>query len=281
MGQLAFLSAQQGNFQGSLSGDGGLWKVGEGTLTVGLPNTFLGGTTVWGGVLQDAALGALGQVPIVVINNGRFQVLADIHIGEGTVTAQDGAVYEKDYSSGEELSNVGTFQNDNNISMEIGAGTSSGNSELEATWLGDVLSLDGLDGTSFLLVMNTTIPDWLDAEDVYIGWLDDNPISPTYNMWINAVDGNHGEAGGLAGFWDMDYLTFLSEHEGWDPDLMLGAYGTNKNTGQVWAVIDHNSEFQIVPEPSVWALLTAGLAWLLFLRKRRTGSFRGSSKANV
>ncbi len=261
LGQLAYLSAQQGNFMGHLTGAGGLAKVGDGVLTIGLENTYLGQTHIWGGVLQVAALGALGDVPIVVINNGRFQVLADIHIGQGSVTGSDGAVYEKQYSVGEELSNVGSFDN-GNTTMQIGAGTSTGNA-LEASWMNNVLSLDGLDGTSFLLVMESSnIPRWLEASDVYIGWFD-----PQNNEWKMAIDGNHSAPGELAGFWAMDYQTFLTQNGGWNATLMMGAYGTDLATGQVWAVVDHNSDFTVVPEPSTWAAV--GIGALLLVARRR------------
>jgi|GEM_PF-3128765 len=255
MAELAELRVRQGYFQGELKGPGDLVKTDDGTLSIVKENTFMTGSTyVEGGLLQIAAVGALGEVPIVLLNNGRFQVLQNAHIGEGEVQAGDGAVYEKNYGNEEELSNLGTFTNeDASSSMTIGAGTSDGETDAEAWWTGNVLSLDGLNGTSFLLVMYTDIPANVDPRDFYIGW--DNE-----GVWTLATEGNIAPDGSLAAFHAMSYQSFLDNNGGWNPVSMLGAYGTDVATGQVWAVVDHNSSFQImsVPEPSSWLLLTLG-----------------------
>jgi hypothetical protein len=56
-------------------------------------------------------------------------------------------------------------------------------------------------------------------------------------------------------------------------DFQLGSYGIDTVNHEVWAVVDHNSEFavaQAVPEPSSWTALLGGLGLLLgFQRGKR------------
>ena len=267
MNELAQLRVKEGYFEGEIKGPGDLVKTDDGTLSIVHENTFMTGDTyVEGGLLQIAAVGALGEVPIVLLNNGRFQVLQNTHIGEGTVIAQEGTVYEKNYDEGENLSNLGDFSNGTgSASMTIGAGTSTGATDVEAWWSGDVLSLTGLNGTSFLLVMYAEIPPGINPQDFYIGW--DNE-----GVWTLATNGNIAPEGSLAAFYAMSYQSFLEDKGGWNPVTMLGAYGTDIATGQVWAVVDHNSSFQVispVPEPSTWMMLAAGAAALGYGRWRR------------
>lgn len=238
IGQLAKLFAEQGNFLGTLSGAGELVKTGDGNLTIGLQSSFQGKVGIWGGVLTIAALGDLGTVPIIVLNNGSFRVLANLPASE--VQADDGATYEKVFAPGEPLENFGCFVNGENTCAML-AGTAP-DTAVEAEWMNDVLSLDGLDGTSFLLVMEAVIPGnlGLTASDIYIGWRD-----PADETWKRAGIGNHAADGSLAGFHEGTYENFLAAHSGWNPVTMLGAYGTDLATGQVWAVVDHNSEFSI------------------------------------
>ena len=80
---------------------------------------------------------------------------------------------------------------------------------------------------------------------------------------MNAVAGNHGANNNQRFLGDLSYEEFLSG--GWDPETMLGAYGVNMANGDVWAVIDHNSEFGVVPEPTTTVLLAAGVL-LLFAK---------------
>ena len=45
---------------------------------------------------------------------------------------------------------------------------------------------------------------------------------------------------------------------GSDGDMTLGDWGVNTANDTVWAVVNHNSDFAVVPEPSTLALLAAG-----------------------
>ncbi len=47
----------------------------------------------------------------------------------------------------------------------------------------------------------------------------------------------------------------------------LGSWGVDTATHTVWAVVDHNSEFAVVPEPASMSLLLLG--GLLGLKRRR------------
>jgi len=60
----------------------------------------------------------------------------------------------------------------------------------------------------------------------------------------------------------------------WIGDMTLGDYGVDVQSHAVWAVLDHNSQFAVVPEPSTLALLGAfgliGWAWRFPARARLT-----------
>jgi hypothetical protein len=55
----------------------------------------------------------------------------------------------------------------------------------------------------------------------------------------------------------------------WDGDMTLGDYGVDVDTHTVWAVVNHNSQFAVVPEPSALVLLAAGAVGLVALSVRR------------
>ncbi len=101
----------------------------------------------------------------------------------------------------------------------------------------------------------------------YLAWLNTEA-----HQWVNAVQGNTGNnataaqqgyAGSFAAFQSI-YGTQLASY--------LGAYGVDTTTGSVWAVVNHNSDFSIVPEPSTWAMLLAGGVALATALRRRQGN---------
>lgn len=66
----------------------------------------------------------------------------------------------------------------------------------------------------------------------------------------NAIDGNLGTNVGLAnvqGSWEAA-----------GSPMDLGAWGVDTTTHTVWAVIDHNSQFSVIPEPTTMGLLILG-----------------------
>jgi hypothetical protein len=151
------------------------------------------------------------------------------------------------------------------------------------------ISLHGLNGTKFLMVLDMEgyIPEDATVADYYLGWWDATANSGT-GGWVNAVLGNTGTAGALAlanptGY-TIGYQQFLTNNGGWNGTTMLGAYGLDLANQQVWAVIDHNSDFGVtnngilvVPEPSAYLLAGLGIAGGLWrMRRRRHASANAS-----
>ncbi|MFA7234648.1 MAG: autotransporter-associated beta strand repeat-containing protein, partial [Terrimicrobiaceae bacterium] len=268
----ADLGVGSGSFSGNISSSGQLDKTSSGTLILSGSSNTLGSALVSEGTLEVAASGATGGAPVRVVNNGHFKVNGGVNAGGNVTLGSDTATYEKQLNAGEDLANTNPIISDlggNNTTVEIGGGTVGDNANLTAqvsagdsSILSDKITLNGLDGTTFLLVMYTA-PELLTAGS-YLGWFD-----PSDSTWKLATDGNYGTAGSLAGSHEMTYQTFLADNDGWNATTMLGAYGVDTANGSVWAVIDHNSEFGAVPEPSTWALLTLGGSSIALLARRK------------
>ena len=279
------LVAQQGNFTGTITGSGGLSKASTGTLVLNNANSYSGGTVVGGGTLEVAAAGATGSAnSIRLVNDGRLRANSNVVISGNIVAENVAATYEKVFGISENLSNFGSFQSNLgglNTTATIASG-SAGNGTTVTTRFtsgatggfgflaSDRLTINGLDGTTFALVIdgNYDIPINANPTQIFLAWFD-----PSDSTFKNSVLGNHGAAGSLAGAHSMSYANFLSTNGGWNPGTMLGAYGVDVANNKVWAVIDHNSEFAAVPEPSTYAHLALG-ALAIFSAMRRRARLR-------
>ena len=112
-----------------------------------------------------------------------------------------------------------------------------------------------------------------EAGDIVMDYLDlgsSGVAGSTGSQWELAVAGNFGST---------------NEHfvgvGAWDGDMTLGDYGVDVDTHTVWAVVNHNSEFAVVPEPSALVLLAAGAVGLVALRLRRQRKGRLASPLGV
>jgi fibronectin-binding autotransporter adhesin len=89
--------------------------------------------------------------------------------------------------------------------------------------------------------------------NIVIAWKDGS-------NWVNAVNGNSTPGG-----------TYFANQAYNAASRSLGDYGIDPTNNVVWAVLNHNSEFAVIPEPST--LVLGGLALLGFagagLRRRR------------
>ena len=253
----------------SLSGPGYLQQSGPGNVVLSGTNTYTGGTIISSGTLEVTNNFALGTGSVTV-SGGVFLIDAGVDIGNAiTLTgAGSAATVAHDVLAGDH------FANTINVSSSIGgrdtdamilSGTASHDGRLVAAFqatslalnddrrISDVFTLSGvpllLDGSAkdtFTLELFVNTP--LDAS-AFIAWLDGT------GTWVNAVIGNTGGTPTfVAGAWDASYG--------------LGTYGVDLDNNVVWAVLNHNSDFAVVPEPGTFALAALGLSSLMACCRR-------------
>jgi hypothetical protein len=100
--------------------------------------------------------------------------------------------------------------------------------------------------------------------DALLGWL-------SGNQWVNARDGNTGNNPLYASQFDGTFAEFQALR-GTILANYIGAWGVDVNGGvtSVWAVLNHNSDFAVIPEPSAALLLALGGVMLAGRRRRRS-----------
>jgi len=105
-------------------------------------------------------------------------------------------------------------------------------------------------------------------------------------LWDRAVDGNTGNVitsmtdphYGFIGSWDTFATTAGGGNFGTVTPTntqltsQMGAWGVDTTNHVVWAILDHNSQFAVVPEPSTILLAGLGLMGLVGLRRRMKAS---------
>ena len=97
---------------------------------------------------------------------------------------------------------------------------------------------------------------WAADQRICLAWL-----NPNTDTWQNAVLGNFGS--------NNDHFVGVGA---WNGDMTLGDWGVNTSNDTVWAVLNHNSDYAVVPEPSTLALLGAGaIGFFGWAWRRRKG----------
>jgi hypothetical protein len=91
------------------------------------------------------------------------------------------------------------------------------------------------------------------------------------DAWINAVFGNTGNTAFASSKYLGSYSQFLIDNSLGSASLstFLGAYGVDTTNNTVWAVLNHNSEFTVVPEPSTYAMLLGGIFMMAVVVRRK------------
>jgi autotransporter-associated beta strand protein len=257
---------------GQLSGPGGLNKIGSGTVRLSAQNIYNGPTTVNAGLLY---------VTGTLANNGSDKVL--IHADATGATKLTRHVLGAGLPSYAGLGSTiagGAL----NTKADIKAGAASGAADVSMGWrtrnhvsggnslISEVLSLDGIrvngSGTDTFLLQMSYDPaiyglpeaEAIAKQSLYL-------VTLNGSEWIRAVDGNFSGTAAWQG--DMPVSAVASGNLATE----LGWYGVDTSTHVAWAVLNHNSYFAIVPEPSGFVLLGMGavglLAWFWRRGKRR------------
>ena len=149
----------------------------------------------------------------------------------------------------------------------------------------DVLDLQGVTG-AYVLQMEYDesalifdYPWWteeyVDAHNtLYLGTLETNGtgLLADYDEWVNAVALNvvvDAQTGTKAVAWYKGtFAEFLAEYTDFTLNEYMGSFGCDTDTNTVWAVLNHNSEFAVVPEPGTMGLLGLGLLLIVVRRPK-------------
>jgi len=127
-----------------------------------------------------------------------------------------------------------------------------------------ILTLSGMDTDKFVLQMSYDpgmFPNGQAEENTAAaaGWIEPVTMDPSSGNWVPAWATNHGANTGTFHLGAFNAAT----------DTNLGDWGTDPANHVAWAVLDHNSQFGVVPEPGTISVL--GLSALgLCARRRRT-----------
>lgn len=265
-------------------------KNGAGTLVLSAANNFSGVTTINAGTL--AVTGSLA-------NNGPPNILLaapdDTLAGNATITRRVAAAASYTLGSVTGLGSTAVSIDPVtaaplNSTAAILAGTASSQADVSMQWrtrsiaestgvnaiLSDVVNLSGVAPVGaytdvFLLEMSYT-DSALAAlgmnEAAYaatgilrLGWHNGS-------IWTSAIEGN-SPASVAAYEGDQSAAAFLSSLGASPLASKLGSYGIDTANNKVWAVLNHNSEFAVIPEPSTLVFVALGGIGLIAHRLRR------------
>ncbi len=163
------------------------------------------------------------------------------------------------------------------------------------TFISNVLNLSGMSSASgepvqtdpFVLEMEYNPARFSNevaaakAKQIYLAWLNPNVGG---GVWQNAVTGDFSGTGigNLLNSGMLDFQGSFTSLQGQNNisssnlASYVGAWGVDTTNHEVWAIIDHNSSFAAVPEPSQLILFGLGAFGISAIALARRGLFHGS-----
>ncbi len=262
-----------------IGGSGALTKNGTGLMVLSGTNTYTGNTTINAGTLAAHSSTAFGTGAVHVQGNGIVSIASDNTLAGTSSTLGLGGTWQRHVDLGNSYSTgtTGTISSDlpSGIAttIHIAAATQATNDDtltIQFTTTPDAPPVNdnirksdvahlSMEEDSPIFVLELGLTSSLNSQDS-LGWLNSE------NVWVHAIDGN-SEMGanailGFMGSFTNSGASASSEY--------LGSWGIDLSNNQVWAILDHTSEFAIVsiPEPSSFLLGALSLGLLYFRRKK-------------
>ena len=267
---------------GSIGGVPGIIKHGPGTLLLSAVNTYSGNTTVLGGMIDvTGSLANNGSQNVFVQTVPDFSISIRRAVGIGNSYAGLGSTALGGLNTTADiLAGSNTGGNDGAVKMAWRLRNANESYPTQTSppcplgscgLVSDVIDLSGMVNSGgvqgqadpFVLRMSydpsLLVPGGAAAEvslasggSVYLAWLNPDGGGTGIALWENAVSGNYGGPEWFAGI--GDWSDYGSPGLGDD----LGRWGVNPATHTVWAVLNHDSQFAVVPEPATLSLLALG-----------------------
>lgn len=261
------------------SGATSLVKDGSGTWRLsGASSTFTGAATVSAGTLIVADNNALGGSSGVVNVSGSsaatLQFTSGVSTGRDIVFSNTNAASRvQPVVASSALFRTGTT---GSLSSDLGSvdttaaflgGSSTAGTTLNMGFqslsaasndnlrISDVFHLTGT-GTD-IFVLQLQVDPLLLTSNSFLGWNDSG-------LWVNAINENSAVGSSAVQGWNGSFVSSGASAT----TAFLGSWGVDTTVGTVWAVLDHNSHFAIIPEPNTSVLLIGAIGIALCLRRR-------------
>jgi len=289
---------------GTAAIDGGLTVLDStntsGTLTLTAANTYTGPTTVKSGTLKitgslanngpDKVFVAAGAdfssaaiVRNVATGGGSYAGLGSTSIGSAPGLVGTSAVVLAGLNSGAFTGGA--------ASVSMAWRTRSAQEAAAPPLVSDVVNLTGMtsgadpsqtDPFALQMTYSPSLLGDLVANEVakgnlYLGWLNPNGGSP---QWQNAIAGDTGNNATPSEQNFQGTFASFQTANGTNLSSYVGAWGVDTGSNNVWAVVNHNSQFAVVPEPSSLVLAGLGGFGILLIRRRRSVQARNQQRAN-
>jgi autotransporter-associated beta strand protein len=266
-----------------IGGTGNVTKNGAGTTTLTANNSYTGNTTVNDGQL-------------IVTGSLASNLLSKNFIAAPDDSLTDNPILTRRILNTGNYSNYGSSSNGGlNSTAELLAGvvvgTGPDNADVSMSWrtrtsgettgsgtprlISNILDLDGVAIVSGsgptalrdLFVLQMSYDDSAapaGPTDIYLATL-------SGGSWVNATATNTGNnASGAQLGYVGDFASFQTAY-GTNLSTYIGAYGVDLGTKKAWAVLNHNTEFAVIPEPTTLVAGALGMLGIAFagLRRRR------------